>query len=242
MLNSLCRSSGPSGGTLSTILTTFETVRLRDLIECTHPFALAASPPPKVIPRPSLAEMILGVRSVSDLGTLTTSPSAVADVTIVHRSSTLMREFYGPRFYFQQFLRARNVFVGAFIHIALAIGLAFLVLPPVRWLVKKFVYAPGEGPKREDSVNDVVEFRAVATADQDTARPRRALGKLRFHGGLYPLTGLLLAEAAMVILKNEEKVKKVSRCGIVTPATLGQEFVDRLDKVGCHIETKLLEY
>ncbi|KAL2000329.1 hypothetical protein VTN02DRAFT_3269 [Thermoascus thermophilus] len=238
------KSSGPSGGTLSTILTTLDTVGLQDLLKATDPFALAASPPPTPIPRRSIVETIfgtiLGVRSVPDLGTLTTSPSAVADVAIVHRSSTLMRELYGPRFYFQQFLRARNVFVAFFIHVALVIGLAFLVIPQVRWLVQRFVYPPGEGPKRDPS--DRIEFRAVATADQEAVKPKRALGRLTFQGGLYPLTGLLLAEAAMVILTDEEKVKEVSRCGIVTPATLGEEYVDRLGRVGCRIETQLLDY
>lgn len=45
----------------------------------------------------------------------------------------------------------------------------------------------------------------------------------------------------MAILDNEEKVKKVSRGGIVTPATLGQEFVNRLEKVGCRIETQVFD-
>ncbi|GLA05627.1 hypothetical protein AnigIFM60653_006126 [Aspergillus niger] len=52
---------------------------------------------------------------------------------------------------------------------------------------------------------------------------------------------LVLGEAAMTIIENEEKVKKVSRCGIVTTATLGQEFIDRWDKVGCHIETQVVD-
>ena len=45
----------------------------------------------------------------------------------------------------------------------------------------------------------------------------------------------------MVILKEEDKVKKVSRGGIVTSATLGQDFVDRIEKVGCRIETKTFQ-
>jgi short subunit dehydrogenase-like uncharacterized protein len=46
----------------------------------------------------------------------------------------------------------------------------------------------------------------------------------------------------MVILQEEEKVKKISRCGIVTPATMGQEYVDRLDAVGVKIQTRLFQY
>lgn len=113
----------------------------------------------------------------------------------------------------------------------------------MRTLARKVVYAPGTGPRKEDGANDRLEYHAIATVDQgqDVENPKRVFGKLTFGGNAYTFTGLLLAEAAMVILQNEEKVRKVSRAGIVTPAMLGQEFVDRLEKVGCVIETKVLE-
>lgn len=205
-----------------------------------QPFSLAASPPPQV-PRESIMEKVLGVRTVRDMGTLTTSPSGMADISIVHRSSSLMPEFYGPRFYFRQFLHVRSTLVGVAVHYLFLTGLALLMLPPVRWLVKKLIYAPGQGPTRENSKNDYVEYRAIATADQNTPTPQRVLGKLRIQGSMYVVTGLLLAEAAMVILENEDKVRKVSRGGLVTPATLGQEFVDRLEKVGCKFDTQVLQ-
>ncbi|KAJ9296510.1 hypothetical protein DTO271G3_5208 [Paecilomyces variotii] len=235
------KSSGPSGGTLATILTTLETTSLTDLIKSADPFALAAAEPPKQTPRRSLSELVSGITSVSDLGTLTTSPSGMADMAIVHRSSTLMREFYGPRFYFRHYAHVRNAFVGVVFHYAFLVGIILLTLPPVRWLVSKFVYAPGQGPSKEDGARDMVEYRAVAIPDVDTPKPKRALGRLIYNGDMYTLTAVFLAEAAMVILENEAKIKKVSRGGMVTPATLGQEYVDRLDKVGCHIETRLVD-
>ncbi|KAM0105611.1 hypothetical protein ACP6JB_008795 [Aspergillus fumigatus] len=236
------KSSGPSGGTLNTVLTIFDSLSFSDILKSTDPFALAASASPKNVPSEPLVDKILGVRSVRDLGTLTTSPSAMADITIVHRSSTLMPEFYGPLFYFRQFVKVRNALVGIIFHYAFIIGLCLLTLPPVRALVRQFVYDAGQGPRKEDSVNDRVEYRAVATADQKTAAPQRVFGKFKYEGSMYALTGLLLAEAAMVILEETERVKKVSRCGIVTPATLGQPFVDRLEKVGCHLETQVFDY
>ncbi|KAI9037827.1 uncharacterized protein KD926_011530 [Aspergillus affinis] len=236
------KSSGASGGTLSTILTLFDAVPFSDLSKSTHPFALAASPPPKTHPRESITQKLFGVRCIPDMGVLTTSPTAIADIIIVHRSSTLMPEFYGPRFHFRQFVRVRNVLVGVALHFAFLIGATLLVLPPVRTLVKQFIYSPGSGPRLEDSTADRVQYRAVATADQHTNEPKRALGTLKFQGSLYALTGLLMAQGAMVLLENEEKVRKVSRGGIVTPATLGQEYADRLQEAGCYIETKVLEF
>lgn len=199
------KSSGPSGGTLITVLTIFDSLSFSDILKSTDPFALAASAPPKNVPSEPLVDKILGVRSVRDLGTLTTSPSAMADITIVHRSSTLMPEFYGPLFYFRQFVKVRNALVGIIFHYAFIIGLCLLTLPPVRALVRQFVYAAGQGPRKEDSVNDRVEYRAVATADQKTAAPQRVFGKFKYEGSMYALTGLLLAEAAMVILEETER-------------------------------------
>ena len=184
--------------------------------------------------------MIFGVRSIRDLGTVTTSPSGICDMTIVQRSSSLMPELYGKQFVFRQFLSVRNALVGVAIHLGFLVALSLLALPPVRWLVKKFVFAPGTGPRREDSTNDLLEYHAIATAE--TTPVQRVFGKITYHGAMYPFTGLLLAEAAMVILNEEEKIKKVSRGGIITPATLGQDYVDRLEKVGCIIDTKVLQY
>ncbi|KAJ5813005.1 Saccharopine dehydrogenase / Homospermidine synthase [Penicillium robsamsonii] len=234
------KSSGASGGTISTILTTFESFSMSDLSKSMSPFSLVASPPPKNVPGEAILEKLFGARSIRDLGTVTTSPSGLCDMTIVHRSSSLMPELYGPHFFFRQFLSVRNALIGVAIHIGFLVAISLLALPPVRWLVQKFVFAPGTGPRKEDSANDLLEYHAIATADNPSAQ--RVFGKITYHGGMYPFTGLLLAEAAMVILNEEEKIKKVSRGGIVTPATLGQEYVDRLEKVGCKIETKVFQY
>ncbi|KAJ5894739.1 hypothetical protein N7495_006430 [Penicillium taxi] len=235
------KTSGASGGTLATVLGIFDWLPISELLKSNSPFVLAASAPPKDIPKTTIAQKLLGVRSVRDLGTLTTSPNGMVDMSIVHRSSTLMPELYGRRFYFSQMMYVRNALMGFFVHAAISIGLLLLMLPPVRAVVRKFIYAPGSGPRLEDSKNDRIEYHAVATADQDVPSPKRVFGKLTYHGSLYVLTGVLIAEAAMVILTEEEKVKKVSRCGIVTTATLGQEYIDRLDKAGVSIETKVFE-
>lgn len=236
------RSSGASGGTFTTILSVFDSMSMSDMYKALNPFSLAASAPPKDVPSESIIEKALGVRAIRDLGTVTTCPSGIADMTIVHRSSTLLPELYGQRFFFRQFLYVRNAFIGVLVHVGFFIGLGLLALPPVRWLLRKWYYKPGNGPTLEDSSNDRVEYHAVATADQDGPSPTRVFGKFSYEGSMYVLTGLFLAEAAMSILDKEEEVRKVSRGGIVTPAMLGQNFVDRVEKVGCHFETKVYKY
>jgi hypothetical protein len=68
---SICRSSGPSGGTLATILSYMEEGKLSDFAKLTDPFILCAGPTPRNPYRKPLTEMLSGVRSVSDLGALT---------------------------------------------------------------------------------------------------------------------------------------------------------------------------
>ncbi|KAJ5083497.1 hypothetical protein N7456_012924 [Penicillium angulare] len=233
------KSSGASGGTLNTILSIYDWLPISDLVKSFGPFALTGFGPLKHVPSEPILTKLLGVQSVPDLGTLTTSPNGIADMAVVYRSSVLMPELYGNHFVFRQKLSVRNALNGILFHIAINLFLAVLVLPPVRWLLRKVVFAPGAGPTMEDSQNDHTEYNAIATADQKTPNPKRAFGKLTYRGTMYVLTGALVSEAAMVILNEEEKVRKVSRGGLVTPATLGQDYIDRLDKVGVHIETKI---
>ncbi|KAJ5638494.1 hypothetical protein N7528_000884 [Penicillium herquei] len=233
------KSSGPSGGSLNTVLSIFDWLPLCDLVKSMGPFSLTGSGPLKHVPSDSIITKIFGVRSVPDLGTLATSPTGTADMAIVYRSSTLMPELYGNRFVFHQLLYVRNFLVGLMFHFGLQLFLGSLIFPPVRWLVRKFVLAPGAGPKLEDSRNDRAEIHAIATADQNKPNPTRVFGKLSYEGTMYVFTAALVTEAAMVVLNEEDKVRKVSRGGIVTPATLGQSYVDRLEKVGVRIETKV---
>ncbi|KAJ5712621.1 hypothetical protein N7493_009089 [Penicillium malachiteum] len=233
------KSSGASGGSLNTVLSIFDWLPLCDLVKSMGPFSLTGSGPLKHVPSDSIITKIFGVRSIPDLGTLATSPTGTADMAIVYRSSTLMPELYGNRFVFHQLLYVRNFLVGLMFHFGLQLFLGSLIFPPVRWLVRKLVLAPGAGPKLEDSLNDRAEIHAIATADQNKPKPARVFGKLSYEGTMYVFTAALVTEAAMVVLNEEEKVRKVSRGGIVTPATLGQSYVDRLEKVGVRIETKV---
>lgn len=183
----------------------------------------------------------LGVRSIPGLGTLTTSISAGPNLATVQRSWGLLEggRLYGPRFQYHEYAAVRNVIVGIAVHIGLTLGTLALLIPPVRWLIKRIIYAPGEGPTREDSSKESIEFRAIAKADQETVAPKRVFGRLRWDGGLYSLTGLFLAEAAIVLLKENDLVKGLHG-GLLTPATLGKPYINRLKKAGLVIEAELI--
>ena len=242
IIASLHRIKGaPSGGTLATVLTIFESYGLKGLARASRPWAMSPIPGPKPTDPTSLATRLFGVRRVPGLGVLTTSIAGPTNTAIVQRSWGLFDEgrYYGSKFQYKEYLTVRNVFVGVLMHFAFAFGAVALLLRPCRWLVRKLIYAPGEGASKENTKKDSVEWRAIATADEDSPNPRRAFGKFRYDGGGYYLTGLLLAEAAMVILRGDRTIERLSG-GVLTPATLGQPFVDRMQQAGIVLETELI--
>lgn len=138
-------------------------------------------------------------------------------------------------------MRVRNLLIGIALHFALIFSTLLLTLAPVRWLVRKFVYSPGQGPERAASANDRLEMRAVATVDDAENRaPRRALGRFVFDGPGYYVTGVFLAQAALVLLKDDAPAAKMGG-GFLTPATLGEAYAERLRGVGMTLEAKLLD-
>ena len=125
------------------------------------------------------------------------------------------------------------------LHLAFAFGMIALAFPPVRWVLKKLVPAPGQGPSKETASKEAFEFRAVATADRNVADPDKAFGRLRYEGSIYYLTGLFLAEAAMVLLKEKSLTKRLGG-GCLTPAVLGQPFIERLTDAGVEFDVEIL--
>ena len=233
--------SRPSGGSLATILSIMDKYPTKEIVKA-NSGNWSSSPIKRTAPPPSsLVSKFFGVRTIPDLGIVTTSLNAGPNVAVVQRSWGLLDggKYYGSNFQFYEFMTVRNFWVGALFHIALVIGALALALPPVRWLIKKLVYAPGQGAAREATTKDSIEYRAVATADQGSGKPRRAFGRLRYEGGIYYLTGVFLAEAAMVLLEDKNLVEKLGG-GLLTPATLGQHFIDRMTRVGMVLETQML--
>lgn len=128
-----------------------------------------------------------------NLGLQTTFIAADNDRGIVHRTWGLLQqiptkkdEFYGPNFSFTEQLKARNWLFGILAH--WGIGLASLLvamLPPLRRLVRLFLYAQGEGPAVEAAKKDEIEYRAVAKPDEASAHSKVAFCRTWFNGSMY---------------------------------------------------------
>ena len=207
-------------------------------MESTKPYALSMVRGGKPVSEP-LMTRLFGVRYVPDIGTVTTGIAAGPNTTLVNRSWSLYDggNTYGPNFRYKEYGSARNAFTGFMVHLALTLGVVALTISPFRWLVRKLVHQPGEGPTRESTTKDRFEYRAIATADNQ--KSQRALAKFRFNGSAYELSGVLMAEAAITILRDNTPAHKMGG-GILTPATLGQAYIDRLRKARVVFDAHML--
>ena len=234
-------SAMPSGGTLLTILSILDTYGISEMAATRRPFALSPVPGPRGKAPDSLITKITGVRTVPNLGVLTTSVSASANKAVVERSWGILDggKLYGSNFSYGEFMRVRSRFMGVMLHFAFAFGALALAFPPIRWLAKRLVTVPGSGPSKEAAAKEYLEYRAVAVADRPESNPPQAIARFRFDGGMYYLTAILLVEAAMVILGDPTLSDRLGG-GVLTPATLGQPFIDRMRNRGIVLETDIL--
>ncbi|KAF7543343.1 hypothetical protein G7Z17_g10814 [Cylindrodendrum hubeiense] len=195
--------------------------------------------------RDSILEKIFGVRTIPNLGMLTTSPMGSTDIAVVERTWGLLSEtpsrkdqFYGPKFTWGEYLKTRNWLSGVVTHWMMIIGMTLLALvPPVRTVIKRYIFQPGEGASREATEKEEIEYRGVAYPDSEKATGKIAYCRTWHRGGMYYLTGKLLVETAATILEDDNELDG----GIYTPACLGQGLIDRLDKAGLKFEVKLLD-
>lgn len=233
--------SAPSGGTFATALGIFDAYSVKEIAAGTKWTHSPVQPPPKpqLSPLPDLMRTLLGVRKVPDLGIVTTSVNAGPNIATVQRSWGLLDrgKFYGPNFQYKEYMTVRSSPIGALIHFAIVVAALLLTFRPIRWALSKVVFQPGNGPDRATTKSESIEHRCVASAVDANGKEKRALSRFRYEDGMYYMTGMLLAEAGMIILKDEKKLEG----GVLTPACLGQAFVDRLRNSGVILESKMLD-
>ncbi|CAN8096767.1 unnamed protein product [Discula destructiva] len=234
-----------SGGTLATVLGFFDMFSLREITDSMKQYAISPVPNPKAAayPRP-LTQRLTGTRYVPSLGVLSTCVAGDSDRAIVERTWGLFSsipakksEFYGPNFRFSEHLRVRNWLYGLLVHLGINLAsILFVTLPPLRRMLKKLVYAQGQGPDVEQAKKHKIEYRAIGKPDGWKENDKVAFCRAYFNGSMYDLTGIFLAQAALTIL--EDNVEDLGGGGIFTPACLGQGLVDRVDAAGFKFETK----
>ncbi len=232
--------SGISGGTALTMLELFSKYSLGHLAKSMHPYSLSPKKFDKQLDKPNSEPSggLLGLPNVAELGGLqTTYVMGSVDTCIVHRSAGLYA--YGPRFRFNEYMRAKSLVQGLIVKAVFGFVGLFLALPPTRWILaplfKRFLMpAPGEGPTRESMKNDFMSYRGVGVAEGG----QKVTAKIDCAHGGYMATAITLAAAAQVILRGRLEETEAGRLGggILTPATLGEQYVDVLNDFGLKIK------
>lgn len=245
---------GYSGGTIASILASLETYSLSQMNAAGAPLASCL---PNTGPYSPYPTPILPVRYDALLGPLTFNPSAMADRAAVMRTWSLLQvhgeksEQYGNSFSFNGYQRASGILQGWLSFLGMSIAALFVILiPPVRSLLKWLAPPPGTGPEIQKHEKHYVEWRAVVSAgvnDIDTGD--KAIGVMRVDIDVYNCVAMMVSEAALTLLEQQAAVdggeRKSSLAmrlggGVLTPATLGWDYIERLKKAGLHIEVDML--
>ncbi|KAF2477607.1 uncharacterized protein BDR25DRAFT_330337 [Lindgomyces ingoldianus] len=258
--------SGLSGGTAATALNIFSHYPLKKLAADFKPWSISPMPPNQPSRPPKAANFfyrLLGLHYLPELGGIqTVGAMASVDTCLVHRSWGIFESLsnvakdntgsssgsssassisYGPHFRFTEYMRAKTLSFAAIWRILFNLTGILLAFPPSRLLItplaKKFLIpAPGEGPTKESMKNDFMHYRAVAIADSEGKE--KVVGRLEVERGGYAMTALTLSVAAEVMLRGDLAATEAGKIGggILTPATLGEQYVESLKKAGCKIE------
>jgi short subunit dehydrogenase-like uncharacterized protein len=236
--------TGYSGGTIASILAGLETYSLRQMMAASKPRAtcMPDAGPHRPHPLPALP-----VRRDRFLGNLTFNPSAMADQAVVMRTWSLLQRYghrterYGERFSFQGYTTAQSWLQAwtSFLAISVAV-FCILIFPPLRWLLRWLSPQPGTGPQVNPAKKHFVQWKATAAVDEEDVSEPDAVGVMRMHKDVYSVCARLVSEAALTLLDllDEEEgsgsgsmVKKLGG-GVLTPASLGMLYVERLEKAG----------
>jgi short subunit dehydrogenase-like uncharacterized protein len=112
-----------------------------------------------------------------------------------------------------------------------------LAIPVTRWLLepllKMVIPSPGQGPSKESMKNDFMHYRGFGSTEDG----KKVIANLEVAHGGYVATAMTLSAAAKVILRGRLEESEAGRLGggILTPATLGDQYVKTLNEFGMNI-------
>jgi len=96
------------------------------------------------------------------------------------------QEAYGPRFSYREYARARGTLSGIVAHYGLVIGMTMLVLfAPVRNLMRRYIFQPGEGVSKEDALKEYIVMRGTAVPDVQPKSDKVAFIEAKYPSSPY---------------------------------------------------------
>ncbi|KAF4454998.1 hypothetical protein F53441_2559 [Fusarium austroafricanum] len=190
---------------------------------------------------------VLGVQLIDNMGVLVESSHSQIETSIVGRSwglyaeqgpDVLSPEGYGQNFFFSSRMKCSNFLSAwAFRTTLTLLTNAITKIPPLRYFATR-MFPPGTGPSEEARRGHYFKYRTLAIADgeQNKSAPKIEV-KFAYDGDPYVFTSVALTQAALVLLEGDTPAHR--RGGILTPATLGEEFAMRLTQPGADVKIEV---
>ncbi|BEL10135.1 saccharopine dehydrogenase NADP-binding domain-containing protein [Actinoplanes sichuanensis] len=156
---------------------------------------------------------------------------------VVRRSNALRGWAYGRTFRYREVLRVKSKVAATVVKTgmnALVIGFA---VPPLRFVLDRFLPAPGAGPSEDTQRNGHFTMDLFTTTTSGARY--RARVKAKGDPG-YAATAVMLGESALALAFDDEALPEVEG-GVLTPATaIGDALVKRLRDAGFEITAQRL--
>jgi short subunit dehydrogenase-like uncharacterized protein len=217
------------GGSFTTVLNTMETYGTSWLTG--NPWGFSPRPRPASAKTPTFFGRLTGHRFVPTLGHLATSFVGISNESVVLRSASLKPELYGPEFVYHEYLPVANTIAAVIIQLLTKFGILLLSFGFMRKLLRRLSFEPGSGPDLDVSRKmEKVDFRAVGIEVKTEVPLVKA--QFLYEGALTEVSAILAAEAAAVLLKRSKTHDQKGEFGVVTPSSLGMEFVERIRNTG----------
>ena len=150
---------GASGGTIASALNTIGATSIKEFRAVLKPFSISPITPTHFTPQKSvLYDDKLG-------GWIGPWLMSKINAAVVCRTYGLLGGRWGDKFSYKEYLTRSN-WIKCYIAMAvLEIASAILAIPPVRWLVSKFVLKPGDGPSDETMKNGKITMKIIAETE-----------------------------------------------------------------------------
>ncbi|CCG82733.1 Putative uncharacterized protein [Taphrina deformans PYCC 5710] len=223
-------SGSVSGGTLASIFALLEVFSLRDISEAHAPWSLSTRK------GSSLQRNVPHVTWDSDLAMYGGSwIGDSVDRSVAGRSWSILN--YGPNWTTYGYL-GFGAWYKAYAYLsALYFGTFIIGIPPIRYLLKKYVIQPGSGPSQKQRDSGFLEMQGIGESDDADRHKVKATFRIVDADPGYKGTAAMLACVALTLALDVGKTEAGSGGGgFWTPASLGESLVGRLDTAGITLQ------
>jgi short subunit dehydrogenase-like uncharacterized protein len=145
---------------------------------------------------------------------------------------------YGRQFKYDEFLVMSNAVSAIAFGVVFALGaMALVFIPPVRWLFKKLVPQPGQGPSDEKMEKGHLTVTNITSSVPTDSTPRTFVKTIMRGKGDpgYLCSAVMISESALALLLTPpSSLPALARTGgVLTPmSALGDMLIERLRRTG----------